>query len=251
MEKNQDKAMLKILLVLTSVLFIFIFLNSVNAADPEGPSSITWLDNETKASVDDFTWNVSGGYISHINFSATTQNSRWKGMVGWVNGLFTLDDASGNTLFEWSLTTITGQVYATTNATSPTWSSLSCANITRLELENNLMEHSSSEDNITKTFSNQDHDPFTAAGVSISENDCYSLRTYVENNTQSVTEYFEEVALFDGHNSTGGGVVYATILEDDQTGYDSEAYDFQMIVPENGNSASSIVTAYYIYIELT
>ena len=45
--------------------------------------------------------------------------------------------------------------------------------------------------------------------------------------------------------------VYATIMEQDTIGFDGDRYDFQMIVPENGNQSFSGATAYYIYIELT
>jgi len=51
--------------------------------------------------------------------------------------------------------------------------------------------------------------------------------------------------LYDGTN-----IVYATIVETNQGGFDGKTYDFQMIVPENGLPSFSDATAYYIYIEL-
>jgi len=53
------------------------------------------------------------------------------------------------------------------------------------------------------------------------------------------------MALSDGVNT-----VYATIMEEDVTGYDGSKYDFQMIVPEDGSPGFSGATAYYIYVEI-
>ena len=109
--------------VILSVIFVFL-LTYVSAADPTGPDSLEVMHNETKQDVGAKTINISGGRIATVNISATIQNPRWKGIVGNVTGKFTLDDAGGSTIYDWSISTITGRVYATRYSGTIKWSSV-------------------------------------------------------------------------------------------------------------------------------
>jgi len=235
--------------VLLGSLFIFFFLGLASAV-PGGPDSVTVTANETKSVSSPYTLNTSGGYITTINITSTTQNPRWKAFVGQVSGTFTLDDSSGSTIYDWSMTTVAGEVYATRNSSSISWTNIKCANTSLLENENTLMSHTNPDDNITATFSDTTHSEFFVASVNISVNSCPTLNTYVGNSSQDTN--FEEVVLSDSTNfSAGGNLIYATILEQDATGFDNSTYDFQMIVPENGAEGFSGATAYYLYVELS
>lgn len=241
-------------IILGSVIFLSIFIAlvvllqmmDVSAADPQGPDVLNVSSNETKGTVGAQMWNISGGYITSANLSATVQDTRWKAFIGQVTGLFTLDDASGSTIFDWELTSITGRVYATRNDSSITWANINCSNLSFLEDENYNMNHTNANDNITSTFNLSEgatHSTFYVGSKLIGANSCPTLNTYVDNATQD--NRFEEMALDDGTS-----VVYATIMEEDQTGYNSQNFDFQMIVPENGAPSFAGATAYYIYIEI-
>ncbi len=234
------------------VLFSFVFVAYASAA-PEGPSSITVVSNQTKSPLSGQIVNTSGGYITTLNITAVTQNTRWKAFIGWVSGRFTLNDASGSTIYDWSLSNaaITGEVYATRNASTIAWSRITCANTSVLQQENFYMNHTNPDDNITRTFTGDaTHSSFSIGGVTIGANACPTINTYINNATQ--TADFEEIALYDGFNtSSGGNVVFSTILEQDHNGYNNQTYDFQMIVPENGFSGFSGSTAYYLYVELS
>jgi hypothetical protein len=240
-----NKKSLLVIIVL-DVLIIGFFLAEVNAADPVSPDSISISSNTTRAAPSAKMVNISGGYIANMNLSATVQNTRWKAFVGHVIGRFTLQDENGAQIFDWSLTSNTGRVYATRNSSSPTWTNVECANLTTLNAENTLLEHSNVNDNLTATFNisaGASHNPFYVGGVYINSNTCPTLNTYKNNATQDSD--FEEMALYDNTN-----VFFSTILEDDETGYNSLDYDFQMIIPENGNSSRSVITAYYLYVEV-
>lgn len=228
---------------LISILLIFLSINFIFAADPVGPDSFSISSNETKSVAPAQMVNVSGGRILSLNITSNTQNPRWKAFVGNVMGSFTLDDASGSTIYNWSVSSVTGRVYSTRTSGTVSWSGISCATTNDLETENAGMNHTSAEDNITATFSDTTHDLFWVGGVSITANTCPTLNTYVNNVTQDSS--FEEMVLDDGSN-----LVYATILEEDETGYDGESYDFQMIVPENGATGFNGATAYYLYVEI-
>jgi hypothetical protein len=250
MESNSERSSLKGLLAcvfLAVALIFFIALGSVTA-DPDGASG-TIVSNETKNTTAAYEINISGGYIATVNLTATIQNVRWKAFVGNVSGSFTLDDASGSTIYDWSIASVSGEVYATRNSSTIIWSDLECANLTTLEAENTAMNHTSATDNITATFnttSGATHDLFYVANVSLSANSCPTLNTYQNSGTQD--SVFQEVAL---HEKIRGNIIYAAIMEQGSTGFDGGDYDFQMIVPENGAPTFSGLTAYYLYVELS
>ena len=231
-------------ILLMGILFSILLLGFVLAADPVYPDQVSYGSNETKNASAALLVNVSGGVISNFNLSATIQNPRWKAFVGEVVGQFTLDDSSGSTIYDWTLATITGRVYATRKTTSVTWAGIGCASVGELEAENNAMHLTNRDDNITATFNTTagaTHDTFNVGSGIISANTCPTLNTRVSDAAQD--NFFEEMALHDGTD-----IVYATILEEDQTGYDGNNYDFQMIVPENESDAAN--TLYYLYVEL-
>lgn len=236
-----------VVFVLVFAFLSFYFVGFVLAADPVGPDTYESISNSTKATVGNLTWNISGGYISKFNLTATTQDYRWKAFVGNMTGSFTLDDASGSTIFDWTLTSVTGRIYATRNSSEVQWTEISCSNLTLMEQENSWLSHSNVDDNISATFDQSDHDPFNVAGTNIDADSCPTLSTYVNNASQAQgADVFEEMVLIDSVNTT----VYATILENDVAGYDGQQYDFQMLVPENGSAAWNSQIPYYIYVEL-
>ena len=139
----------------------------------------------------------------------------------------------------------------TRNSSAPTWSQIKCANTTILETENSLLNHTGISDNISITFNNRSHNSMTVSGNSIGANTCPVLRTYI-NNVSHTDMNFSELALFDGvDDASGGNVVYAIKIEPQRVGFDSNLYDFQAIVPENGLASWTGRTSYYIYVELS
>ncbi len=239
------KSLLIIILGLVATGFMFTFV----LAAPEGPSSVTVLANETGGTSSAYELNISGGYIATLNITADTINTRWKAFVGEVTGTFSLEDASGSAIYDWSLASVSGEIYATRNSSSISWTNIDCSNATTLELENTRMNHTGFSDNITATFNNGQsgtHDAFFVGTSSIGSDSCPTLNTYVNGASQDLS--FEEIALYE---STGSNLIYATIMEEGATGFDGGTYDFQMIVPENGAATFTGATPYYLYVELT
>jgi len=138
-KQNIEKRNLKIFvngsLILIVITMIFLSLNFLFAANPSGSDTLTSVTNETKSAVGTKMFNVSGGYLSTFNLSSTVQNSRWKAFIGNVTGSFTLDDSTGATIYDWSIATITGRVYATRQSGAITWASVNCSNATYLNTE--------------------------------------------------------------------------------------------------------------------
>lgn len=232
----------KILLVIIFLVGI-IFATSFILALPGNPA-ITSVSNSTGTNSNNGFINISGGYIATINLTANFQNTRWKAFIGNVTGKFALNDAGGSTIFDWTLSTTTGRVYATRDSGTIEWGSINCSNSTHLAAENVQLAHNgSSSDNLIATFDDTTHNPFFAAGKFITANLCPTLNTY-QNNVSQDTD-FEEMALYDGTS-----LVYATVLEDNVVGYNGAPYDFQMLVPENGSATWTGAIAYYLYVEL-
>jgi hypothetical protein len=244
-EKKENKFAKKIILLVGSFL-ISLFILGFAICAPVSPDSVNVVSNETMVSGGAHTVNISGGYIATLNISATVQNPHWKAFVGNVTGSFTLDDASGATIYDWTLSSITGRIYATRNSSAVSWSTINCSSAANLTSEGNLMNHTNPSDSINVTFNTSagaTHDPFYVGSVYIGQSSCPTLNTY--NNTGKQDSVFEEIALWDRYS-----IIYATILEENVVGFDGNQYDFQMLVPENGISAAT-ATPYYIYVEIS
>jgi len=154
-KKRKIESMFKIviLVIMLSLSAKFIF------AIPSGPT-ITFIANETKDPASATLINTSGGSITTVILNATTQNLRWKAYVGNVTGTLTLDDANNNSLFDWELTSIFGEIYSTRASGSINWTGINCSNSTHISNENIAMNHTNKDDNITATFDDLTHQGF-------------------------------------------------------------------------------------------
>ena len=166
--------------------------------------------------------------------------------VGNITGSVALRDSSNISIYDWALTTVTGEVYASRNA-SINWSGIRCITNATLGLEeSDLSINTLTVDSVNQTFNNTIHAEFQVGTTTIGESTCRAIATYVNNTAQaaSPTADFQEIALDDTRNS----VVYATILENNVQGYNNEVYDFQLIVPEDPTTTTA--NAYYFWAEL-
>ena len=193
------------LIVFTLIALLMAFNSSILVfAAPSGPT-ITFISNETKQPASARLINTTGGSITTLALNATTQNPRWKAYVGNVTGSLTLDDANDNTIFDWTLTNVIGEVYATRASGNINWSGTNCSNSTHISFEEKALNHSNKDDNITKTFNSQTHDGFFVGTRQILQNTCFSVHTYVNSTSQQTA--FEEVVLYDGTNESNGNVI--------------------------------------------
>jgi hypothetical protein len=219
---------------------------SIAAEQPTGPTSITNLSTEAPGVLPAYKLNTSGGTFTTLLINVTAQTYRWKAYAGNITGRLTLDDNMNYTIYDWSIATVSGQVYATRSATLISWQNIRCANETTVRSEEFALNISSSnDDSINRTFIAHPkiHDKFYAGTKYIQNNTCPSIATHVNNTAQNST--FQEVLLYDTSH-----VVYAGLLENGAKGFDNNYYDFQIIVPESGLEAQQAPTAYYFYVEL-
>ncbi|MFC1741722.1 hypothetical protein ACFL3V_04265 [Nanoarchaeota archaeon] len=267
-----DKKTTTFLLVM--VIALALSAVAVCSVEPATPT-ITYVTNSTVGGVGGANDTHHRGYIHYVDIDASSPTQKWKAYVGNISGEYSLADASGNAIYDWSIATITGEIYATKEAPSggsgryaggiPTWSAIQCANSTMMTDEESLFNHTAAEDdsysntflngnnfNLTTFYAGQQQvtDTSVIGGVG----DCYGAYLMV-NNTDQTTDW-EEVVLTDGtYEDEGSGdldydIIYAALLENNAYGFDSVPYDFQMLLPESGLEGSQTPTTYYFYIEL-
>lgn len=196
----------------------------------------------------------TGGTIATANLDVRQQNLHWKAYVGNITGKLVLEDGSNYSIYEWSQTSVQGEVYAT-RGTSITWANLECANLTELNIEMLAMNHTSAYtlvDNITATMDDDknDHDQFYAGTTNIAADTCnYTINLYLNDTAQSAGQArWEEVVLF---QEVENYTVYVSLIDENYWGYhNGTLYDYQILLPEKGEPTFTGATSYYFYVEL-
>lgn len=234
------------LLGIFAVAVLIGFSSFVFAAVPNG-ATVAPVANDT-AGIDSAESHAAiAGNISEITLEGDVSSQAWQGYYGNVTGTIELADGSNFAMYNWTQTTATGEVYASLNS-SIGWAGIMCFNISTdhtdqlSDLESFFNIDSGDVDGIDATFSDATHSPFITGGISFTANQCNSTDIFGPGGAAT----FEEILLIDASNRT----VYASILDDDTTGFDGLAHDFEMIVPEDGHAADTTPTPYYFYVEL-
>jgi hypothetical protein len=239
--------MKKIAWVMT-LFFAAVLTASIVAGVPSGPNSLTVLNSGRYGSASAQTVSAIAGNVSELNVNANAITQTWQGYFGNITGTIVLGDANNNTLYDWSLSSPRGEIYATRTSSTPTWTSIRCANTTNIASEDTSLgvNEATDADSVNNTFFNTtSFSQFYVGTVNINTSqNCFAARMY--NSTgQSSTTNFAEILLHDSSN-----LVYTTILDQDALGFDGRTHDFEMMVGENGHSGDTSTTTYYFYVEL-
>src|SRR5262245_23324497 len=67
---------------------------------------------------------AQAGNVTPLVVSQQVSTQAWQGYYGNVTGTIVLDDASNFTLYDWSLPTPSGEIYAANSSTSIAWTSI-------------------------------------------------------------------------------------------------------------------------------
>ncbi len=235
----------KLSLILFISLVILALPSLVLAISPSG-ASLTSISNETGSLDPAGSHSAIAGNLTEVDVASTVTTQTWQGYFGNVTGTVQLADGSDNVMYNWSLASPEGEIYASVN-NSVNWVGTQCYNNTtftsNLELEYNIANND--VDGIDETFNLQNHDTFYVNNILINTNTCMSARIYGDTGAGVDTE-FEEVLLKGGSNET----IFASILEENMLGFDSASHDFQMIVLEDGHNADTSTRPYYFFVEL-
>ncbi len=224
------------------IVFTCFFTAHTALAEPVGPVLI-YNRTEEATPKSALMLNTSGGTVTTLRLNATSQNIGWKAYVGNISGKLVLQDADNFSVFEWDISTVAGEIYATKSSTAINWDDIVCADSTVVATEDSAFNKATTDDDsITNTFVNITHDEFYVGTKYFAANKCnFTTATYVANQPQYSN--FQEIILYDGSSA-----VYVSLLENSTVGYNNRHFDFQIILPEDKTTMSN--TAYYFYVEL-
>lgn len=234
--------MKKTLVVLGLALLMLI---PFSMADPSAPTSLTEGSSSRRnlSSLADQSVEAQAGNVTQVDLSAIGVTQSWQGYYGNITGTIVLQNGQNQTFYNWSASTVQGEVYATRNA-STNFASINCSTGgERTAEETALGQAASDSDSVSNTFSGTTHPPFSVGSGGITENTCFSTNAFDNTGSQS-TSWFQILLSDDNSN-----MVYTTLINDSTTGFDGNSYDFQLLVGEDGHG-NSAATTYYFYVEL-
>lgn len=228
------------------------------AGTPEGPTTLDIDSTSRRTAVSSPTLNALAGNVTQLTVAGTTVTQTWQGYYGNVTGTITLDDANNNTMYDWTLASPEGEIYASQAQITWTSGNVKCydfnmtdagysAFVTLSELETSLGLASDDIDGVDETFTEgSGYDSFYAGEYQINAV-CPTTQTYNGSETKD-SESFQEVLLYD---NTSNEIVYTAIIEETEpTGFNDQPWDFQMLVGEDGHNGNTATTQYYFYVEL-
>ena len=234
----------KIGLIVMVLLLLANGLYQISAQPVGGEIIFNETDNVQGAAAAELT--TAGGSFTTMVLNITQQNARWKAYVGNVTGEMVLADSNDRRIYDWDLVTITGEVFAS-RSNDLNWTNIGCVSDSILSNEEDFLNITTSDtDSINQTFDQTTHKEFWVGSTYIQNSSCRAIATYVNEQEQVVSEdaKFQEILLDDNSN-----MVYATVLEQDEQGYDAaKTFDFQMILAEDKLAQSP--TTYYFYAEI-
>jgi len=219
-------------------------------ADPINPLVLDELSDSRRGMPSAKSVQAQAGNISELNISAIVVTKTWQGYFGNVTGRIVLDNANNLSMYDWDIASPEGEIYASNDSIS-SWSSIKCFNYSAHSPELNLshveahLDCAGDADGVNETFSVQNHPEFYVGTKKIDADSCWSTQTYV--NDGSASNFYEVLLL----EPTSNALVYTSLLNSSQLGFDNTATDFQLLVGENGHgTAASSTTPYYFYVEI-
>ncbi len=231
-------------------LIILVLCVGLVVADPTSPISITeGASGRSDLSAAGVQVDAYAGNVTGLDIKAASITQAWAGFYGNITGNILLDDALNNTMYNWSMTTIAGEVYAS-NGSVTDWSGVYCVNETTTknisQIETWLNIGASDADGVDETFNATFAGSFGVGTVTIdATDDCQQATTFKDQAWQSTD--FVEVIL-----SAEQNYIWTAILENNVDGFKSgvDSHDFQILVGEDGHNGDASVTPYYFYVEL-
>ncbi|MGY4884429.1 MAG: hypothetical protein ACP5NZ_02510 [Nanobdellota archaeon] len=190
----------------------------------------------------------------------------WAGYYGNISGTIQLADNTDKVMYNWSLASPEGQVFASIN-NSIVWNYIQCFNFTAsgtytdesgnggltnlhgtnlsiLESQYNI--RAGDLDGVDETFSllgAGTHNTFYVNSNEFTEGECQNTRIFDSTGTGN-DDNFEEVIMYEPSTYS---VIFGALLNENVPGFDHNPHDFEMIVLEDGHFTDTETTIYYFY----
>ena len=219
-----------------SVITLFL-LSYVVIAVPSG-AGVNVLSSETWTNASAGSYGGQGGNVTNLSLCGCTQTNAWAGFFGEVSGGITLNDAGADIFYDWAVSSVTGEVYASRDS-APTWTSVVAVD----PCTTDELFTGTGSDKVSNTFTALNNSALTVGTTVIGAGTSCALAngTYV-NDAEPTSPVFEEILISDGTDP-----IYVAKINENTVGFDGDTHDYQMIVPDN--YTSNILT-YYFFIEL-
>jgi hypothetical protein len=233
----------RVLIIALPLLMLIIAANAAFAA-PEGAYNITQIASERRTPLGGAQVSAQGGNITTLSIITKSQSKAWQGFVGNISGTIVLDNAANSTFYSWNITNITGEIYASRNS-SINWNIIYAVN--DCAVDEDLTGKNS--ERTSKTFDPSSNTVnFSVGTIAINSSSACAALTNINNTKQKQlgTNLFENVILINSNSSTNA-TIYTGVLQNGVSGFDTQLYNFQLLVPVNHTSGFS---TYYIYAEL-
>ena len=209
------------------------------------------------------------GNVTELNIEGFSTTQSWQGYFGNVSGTIMLADSSDSVMYNWSLASPQGEIYASTND-SVSWSDIQCLNFTSdgtyasesgnggttsqhgtnlTQLETLFGIEFDDVDGVNETFNligPGTHDLFYTNNLEFSEGECRNTRIF-DSSGSGVNDNFEEVLMYDPVTRS---IIFTSIIDENINGFDGTTHDFEMLVLEDGHETDVDTTTYYFYVEL-
>ncbi len=220
---------------------IVLVLSSFVAALPSG-ATVTNLSSshaDASAAGND---SAMAGNITELSIFGVSITQSWQGYFGNVSGAIQLADSSNNAMYNWSLASPEGEIYAS-NSSSVSWEGIQCYN----EANNMTFFESmfglniADTDGLNETFNLNNHAEFFTNNKQFTAGLCDNTKLY---NSVGIGT-FDEVLLTDGPS-----LIFTSLLLEDADGFDGIPHDFEMMVLEDGHGTDTNPTTYYFWVEL-
>ncbi len=261
------KAKMLLFAVVISIVSIVLF-SLAEGIQPNGGST-TVVRTETAAADNAGNHSAYAGNVTELIIAGFATTQSWQGYFGNVTGAIELADTSGDVLYNWTLVSPQGEVYSSTNSTI-TWTNIQCFNFTATGntsgnngsaggtnlagtnltiLESRFNIATDDVDGVNETFSLKgafNHSEFFTANLNFTVGECPNTAIF-DSSRKSTAGNFEEVLLYEPATSS---VVFAALLENNLGGYDTQSYDFETLVLEDGHNTDVSTTAYYFFVEI-
>ncbi|MFH1133641.1 MAG: hypothetical protein V1735_04060 [Nanoarchaeota archaeon] len=262
---------------LVVVLLVVVVFSTYAGVLPSQPNNLTIMGNSTRGYVNGTIQNKTRGYIYYANISQVQSTEKWLAIVGNVSGEYALEDAMGSQIYDWVITTTTGEVYATKEAFDevaatnlfgggiPYWPNVSCANSSMIARETVEFNHSAGdEDAYNRTFVDTGFSTpsFYVGEKLVADVNCYGVNLKVANQTPAeaagarnwtqvvLTDWTSEDASGTPYGGISHDIIYAALIQNNSVGYNSQIYDFQMLLPQSGVKGAVSNVPFYFYVEL-
>jgi len=226
-------------------MFALIAVASYVSAEVVAPLSLTEGASERRdlSGLADQSAEAQGGNVTALNIDALTITKSWQGYYGNISGEITLDDGSTNTFYNWTTTSVQGEVYGTRNSAVDFATTACASGAERTSEETFLGQTATDGDSVTNTFNTTDHPQFLVGSTTITSDSCFSTNAFSGGSLD--TNRFHQILLTDSANT-----IYTTLIDSDQTAYDGAEADFQLLVGEDEHDGQEGPTTYFIWVEL-